>query len=105
MARSARTSRADACVRETCRPAFGLTMAVSLEVQYPEGERSTTARRSVGVMAEHHHGPQSSSKAFFANWSTYDASFATKLRMAVSNTVVKLRHHQACCGNHGQPGC
>jgi hypothetical protein len=43
--------------------------------------------------------------AFFANWSTYDASFATKLRMAVSNTVVKLRRHQACCGNHGQPGC
>jgi hypothetical protein len=78
---------------------------VSFEVQYPEGQRSTTARRSVGVMAEHHHGPRSSSKAFFANWSTYDASFATKLRMAVSNTVVKLRHHQACCGNHGQPGC
>jgi len=25
--------------------------------------------------------------------------------MAVSNTFIKLRYHQACCGNHGQPGC
>ena len=41
----------------------------------------------------------------FSNWTTYDAPFAVKLRMAVSNTFIKLRNHQACCGNHGQPGC
>ena len=41
----------------------------------------------------------------FNNWTTYDAPFATKLRMAVSNTLIKLGKHQSCCGNHGQPGC
>jgi hypothetical protein len=41
----------------------------------------------------------------FSNWSTYDAPFATKLRMAVSNTYLKVRNRQACCGNAGQPGC
>jgi hypothetical protein len=46
-----------------------------------------------------------SPRALFSNWATYDASFAVKLRMAVSNTFVKLRNGQACCGNHGQPGC
>jgi hypothetical protein len=41
----------------------------------------------------------------FSNWATSDASFAAKLRMAASNTLIKLRNHQGCCGNHGQPGC
>jgi hypothetical protein len=41
----------------------------------------------------------------FSNWSTYDASFAEKVRMAASNTLIKLRRRQGCCGNHGQPGC
>jgi hypothetical protein len=41
----------------------------------------------------------------FSNWSSYDASFATKLRLAAANTAIKLRHGQACCGHHGQPGC
>jgi hypothetical protein len=39
-----------------------------------------------------------------SNWMTYDAPFAVKLRMAASNTLIKLRKRQACCGNHGQPG-
>jgi hypothetical protein len=42
---------------------------------------------------------------FFSNWATYDASFAAKMRMAASNTLIKLRRHQSCCGNNGQPGC
>ncbi len=42
---------------------------------------------------------------FLSNWTTYNASFAAKLRMAVSNTFIKVRHHHACCGNNGQPGC
>jgi len=40
-----------------------------------------------------------------SNWATCDASFAAKLRMAAFNTLIKLRNHQGCCGNHGQPGC
>ena len=40
-----------------------------------------------------------------SNWITYNATFADKLRMAASNTLIKLRNHQSCCGNHGQPGC
>ncbi|MGP7995859.1 MAG: hypothetical protein ACLPKI_00760 [Streptosporangiaceae bacterium] len=48
---------------------------------------------------------QPSAAALFANWATYDASFAAKMRMAASNTLIKLRRHQNCCGNHGQPGC
>jgi hypothetical protein len=49
--------------------------------------------------------PKPSPRAFFSNWTSYDASFATKLRMAVSNNLIKLRKQQACCGNNGQPGC
>ena len=49
--------------------------------------------------------PQQSPVTFFSNWTTYDAPFATKLRMAASNTFIKLRKRQACCGNNGQPGC
>ncbi len=49
--------------------------------------------------------PRSSPGAFWSNWTSYDAPLAAKLRMAVSNTLVKLRSHQGCCGNHGQPGC
>ena len=65
-------------------------------------------RRTVGVMSEPEQEqplPHSSPGAFFSNWITYDASFAAKLRMAAANTLVKLRNHQGCCGNHGQPGC
>jgi hypothetical protein len=49
--------------------------------------------------------PKPSLGAFFSNWTTYDAPFATKLRMTVSNNLIKLRKQQACCGNNGQPGC
>jgi hypothetical protein len=40
-----------------------------------------------------------------SNWKTYDAPFATKVRMVVSNNLTKIRKRQDCCGNHGQPGC
>jgi hypothetical protein len=43
--------------------------------------------------------------AFLSNWTTYDAPFATKVRLAVSNNLLKLRKRQACCGHHGEPGC
>jgi hypothetical protein len=40
---------------------------------------------------------------FFTNWSTYDATVATKLRLTARNRVKALR--TGCCGNNGQPGC
>jgi hypothetical protein len=49
--------------------------------------------------------PKPSPGAVFSNWTSYDAPFAAKLRMTVSNTLIKLRKQQACCGNNGQPGC
>jgi hypothetical protein len=49
--------------------------------------------------------PKPSQGAFLSNWTTYDAPFATKVRLAVSNNLLKLRKRQACCGNHGEPGC
>ena len=64
-------------------------------------------RRNVCVMPETGEEPRGrpSPGAFFSNWTSYDASFAAKVRMAASNTFIKLRKHQPCCGNNGQPGC
>jgi glycosyltransferase involved in cell wall biosynthesis len=64
-------------------------------------------RRTVGLMPEpgEEPRPRSSPGAMLSNWMTSDAPFAAKLRMAASNTFIKLRKRQACCGNHGQPGC
>ena len=64
-------------------------------------------RRTVGAMPEPGHDPRPhpSPGALFSNWAACDASFAAKLRMAASKTLIKLRNHQGCCGNHGQPGC
>lgn len=50
-------------------------------------------------------GAKPSLGAVFSNWATYDAPVATKLKMVVSNNLIKLRTRQGCCGNHGQPGC
>jgi hypothetical protein len=41
----------------------------------------------------------------FTNWRTYEASFATKLRLALRNNWLKLRRMDNCCGNEGEPGC
>jgi hypothetical protein len=49
--------------------------------------------------------PRGSLSASIANFRTYDAPFATKVRMTFSNNWKKLRTHSGCCGNHGQPGC
>jgi hypothetical protein len=49
--------------------------------------------------------PKPSMRVAFSNWSDYDAPVLTKLRMVVSNNLIKLRNRQDCCGNHGQPGC
>jgi len=40
-----------------------------------------------------------------ANFREYDAPLPTKLRLALSNTLIKLRTRSSCCGHLGQPGC
>jgi hypothetical protein len=75
--------------------------------QTPSPWRDDRTRRKVCVMPEpdQQPPPRSSPGAFLSNWTSYQAPFATKMRMAVANTLVKLRNRQGCCGNHGQPGC
>jgi hypothetical protein len=48
---------------------------------------------------------RSSGKAFFTNFSDYDAPLPSRVRLALANSWKKLRTGSACCGNHGQPGC
>jgi hypothetical protein len=48
---------------------------------------------------------RSSGNAFFANFSTYDAPFPMKVRLALANSWRKVRTRSDCCGNDGQPGC
>jgi hypothetical protein len=48
---------------------------------------------------------RSSGNAFFANFSTYDAPFPTKVRLALANNWRKVRTRSDCCGTYGQPGC
>jgi hypothetical protein len=43
--------------------------------------------------------------AFTANFRTYDAPLAEKLRLSLANNLKKVKTHSDCCGNHGQPGC
>lgn len=50
-------------------------------------------------------GGRPSFRAIFSNWNEYDASFATKLRLALRNYWLRVRLRQNCCGNHGEPGC
>jgi hypothetical protein len=47
----------------------------------------------------------SGGKAFFNNFSGYDASLSTRTRLALANSWKKLRTGSGCCGNYGQPGC
>jgi hypothetical protein len=48
---------------------------------------------------------RSSGNALIANFSTYDAPWPTKVRLALANSWRKARTGSACCGNYGQPGC
>jgi hypothetical protein len=48
---------------------------------------------------------RSGGNAFFTNWATYDAPFATKVRLALANNLRKVSTGSSCCGNLGQPGC
>lgn len=44
-------------------------------------------------------------RAFFANFDTYEATLAEKVRLALRNNMIKVRRGSNCCGNHGEPGC
>ena len=48
---------------------------------------------------------RSSGNPFFANFSTYDAPFPTKIRLALANSWRQVRTRSDCCGNYGEPGC
>jgi hypothetical protein len=48
---------------------------------------------------------RSSGNALIANFSTYDAPWPTKVRLALANSWRKARTGSACCGSYGQPGC
>lgn len=43
--------------------------------------------------------------SFVTNWRSYDASFGSKVRLALRNNWIKLATRSRCCGNDGQPGC
>ena len=40
-----------------------------------------------------------------ANFREYDAPLATKIRLALRNTAIKVRQRSSCCGHPGEPGC
>jgi hypothetical protein len=48
---------------------------------------------------------RSNGNAFFTNFATYNASFPTKVRLALANNWRKVRTRSDCCGNYGEPGC
>jgi hypothetical protein len=48
---------------------------------------------------------RSSGNPFLNNFSTYDAPFPAKVRLALANSWKKVRTRSSCCGNLGQPGC
>lgn len=50
-------------------------------------------------------GGRPSFGALISNWTTYDAPFGTKVRLAARNLWRRVILRQTCCGNHGQPGC
>ena len=50
-------------------------------------------------------GGRPSMRAVFSNWREYDAPFPTKVRLALRNYWIRVRHGQSCCGNAGEPGC
>ena len=55
-----------------------------------------------------HHDDHDGSDAWWrnviSNWSTYEAPFGTKLRLAGRNMLLRARL-RPCCGHPGEPGC
>lgn len=51
----------------------------------------------------HKHRPTPA--AGLGNWRASPLPFSGKLKLAISNNLIKLRKRQSCCGHHGEPGC
>ena len=79
-------------------PAGGLV--VEAERLGDDGWRGPQGPRRIAITMA-----RSSGKALFANFSTYDAPFPTKVRLALANSWRKVRARSDCCGNYGEPGC
>ena len=43
-------------------------------------------------------------RAALRNW-RQPMPLGRKVRIGVRNTLIKIRTHQTCCGNYGEPGC
>jgi hypothetical protein len=52
----------------------------------------------------HDHGSTVWWHDVISNWSTYDAPFGVKLRLAARNVLLRARL-KPCCGHPGEPGC
>lgn len=48
---------------------------------------------------------RSHGRAFFTNWSEYDASFGRKVALTLKNRARSVYTLKGCCGNDGEPGC
>ena len=46
-----------------------------------------------------------SMRAFLANFRSYDAPLAEKVRLSLRNTALKGKTRTGCCGHPGEPGC
>ena len=57
------------------------------------------------IREDRDHNGKVERERFFANFSTYDAPFPTKVRLALATSWRKVRTRSGCCGNYGQPGC
>lgn len=94
-----------------CQPASRLDYAprrlVALAAETGDGGSAAggvSAGGSGGAAAPEppHRGPQPGSA--WRNWNQ-PMPFRQKWHLAVKNTAIKIRTHQACCGNYGEPGC
>ena len=80
-------------------------MAATVGASEPASGRAAYAGGVCDSDSEPEPSRTPSLRASLDNWRTYDAPVPTKLRLVVANNLIKLRKHQGCCGNHGQPGC
>jgi hypothetical protein len=49
--------------------------------------------------------PQPGPRTYLDNWRSFEAPLATKVRLALRNTLRRGKTGGRCCGHHGEPGC
>jgi hypothetical protein len=69
-------------------------------VDFPKGAPCGPSWDNIGTMCQH-------SNHEYSPWSNLRRPMPLwrKLRLILSNNLIKLRKRQSCCGNYGQPGC